>query len=140
MILARVEWTGVKEAQTRIERRIFSLSGRDSKMYGDIQRVVYQSTAVNFAAQGRPNWAKRKSAYAWPILAKTGRLFDSTLSSILRPWEHLNAVHRLNIWCMFYGVFHQYGQGQKKRPFVRLMAQERRDIGKILNASLRGAE
>jgi phage gpG-like protein len=138
MILARVEWKGVAEAQKRIERRIFKLTGKDPVMFGEIQQIPYKSTAMNFASQGRPGWKARKYVYAWPILAKTGKLLDTTLKSILRPWQHMPGKHTLNISSIFYGLFHQYGMGQEIRRYVSLLSEEKKAITTILRKHLRG--
>lgn len=138
MILARCEWTGAEEAKQRIEKRIFTLTGKDPEMFGKIQQVVYKSTSVNFASQGRPAWIERKFSYAWPILLKTGKLLDSTLASILIPWQHLSTSHLLNISSISYGIFHQYGQRQAVRRYVNVAPDEKKAITAILREYLRG--
>lgn len=138
MIIAKVKVNGISEAQRQIERRIFKLTGKDPKMYGDIQQVVYKSTAVNFASQGRPVWQTRKFRYSWPILAKTGKLLDTTLKSILRQWQHLGDRHLLNISSIFYGLFHQYGGRQVIRRYVSLSPDEKRSITTVIRRALKG--
>jgi phage gpG-like protein len=142
MLLARVETRGIEEAKKRIEKRIFKLSGKDPKVYGDIQQIVYQSTATNFGSQGRPSWPVRSPAYeekaTWPILAKTGKLLNSVLRSIQNPWKHQGKRHLLNIYSIFYGFFHEYGKRQKIRRFVSLLGQEKRQITAVLKRALHG--
>jgi phage gpG-like protein len=136
MITARVETRGVEEAKDRIEKRIFRLTGQDPAMFGEIQKAVYVSTATNFASQGRPRWTGRSPSYeekaTWPILAKTGKLLDSVLNSIQRPWEHRGKSHFLNIYSVFYGLFHEYGKGQKVRRFVSMIGTEKKAIAAII--------
>jgi phage gpG-like protein len=142
MITARVETRGVNEAKDRLEKRVLKLTGQDPAMFGETQRSVYESTSINFASQGRPQWAERSPAYeekaTWPILAKTGKLLDSVLKSIQKPWEHRGRSHFLNIFSIFYGLFHEYGKGQKVRRFVSLIGAEKKAITAILKRHLRG--
>lgn len=142
MIAFRIEKKGVEETRARIEKRIFALTGKDPAMLGEIQKAVASSTAANFVAQGRPRWAKRSPAYekkaTWSILRKTGKLLDSVLDSIQRPWDHQGKSHFLNIYSVFYGFFHEYGKSQKIRRFVSLTITERKHIPTIVKRYMRG--
>jgi len=157
MILARVEWTGAKEAIERLRKRQFKLTGKDPVMYGKIQQVIYKSTSVNFASKGRPQWVARSPSYEawamkkygtfWPPLLMTGKLLDTTLKSIQAPWEHANNVHRLNIKSIWYGTSHQYGatinlKGRTykipKRKYIVIQASENRKIKDIIKQAMKG--
>lgn len=157
MILARVEWKDAKEAPERLRRRIFALTGKDPKMLGDIQRVIYRSTSVNFASKGRPQWAERSLSYQawalkkygtfWPPLLMTGKLFDTTLKSIQSPWQHEGKTHKLNIKSIWYGTTHQYGatinrNGKTykipKRKYILIQASEKQEVTAIIKKAMRG--
>lgn len=134
MILASVKGADIAGATKRLERIEFRLTGRDPSMFQDIQQIVYQSTAVNFASQGRPHWKARKKPQPWPILAKSGKLLRTVLESITRPWKHRGISHHLEVIGPLnekgypYGHKHQYGWGIVARPFLKLMADERTKI------------
>lgn len=148
MIKARVQWQNQDDVVKRLERRAAHLSGKETKMFGELQQLVYQSTSINFASSGRPRWKERSPGYRawaeqkygtfWPPLLRTGKLFDTTLNSIQRPWQHQGKKHLLNINSMYYGYFHQYGKGQAIRKYLNLTAAEKKAGTAIIKKYLKG--
>jgi len=121
------EITGFEKAMQHLDQMKAGLKAK--KTYDDISNVMIESTQSNFQAGGRdPQWLERKKTYPWPILNKTGKMRDQSLSE-LRIWLRQNQLNILNVYSTFYAKFHQYGTIHLPvRKFIKLLEQEKEQI------------
>jgi phage gpG-like protein len=104
-----VDVDGLAKAQERMAMmKARSLSYVDVFVYA--KKILALSNAENFTSSGLPSggWSPRKDRYAWPIMRRTGNLFNSvsTLSGPETVIGPRSASFGTNVE---YAKFHQYG-------------------------------
>jgi phage gpG-like protein len=154
MIVASLQWHQGQNAIKHLERLQLATSVKDPQILREIQQVIYQSTATNFASKGRPLWRERSESYKrwamrtyktfWPPLLRTGTLFRTTLASISRPWKRKENSNILEIWSAWYGQYHQQTSRTRsrklpRRPYILVQPDEKREIRALIRKSIREA-
>jgi phage gpG-like protein len=79
-------------------------------VFNEARRMLERSNAENFTTGGLPvgGWKPRKGTYAWPLMIRTGKLFNSLTNLRGNP----NVVTPLEAQfgtSVEYAKFHQYG-------------------------------
>jgi phage gpG-like protein len=125
------EVIGFEQAIKHLDQMKAGLKAK--KTYDDISNIMVESTQNNFQAGGRdPQWPERKRTYPWPILNKTGKMKNQSLSE-LKIWLRQGQLNILNVYSTVYAKFHQYGTGRLPvRKFVKLLDQEKEQIINVI--------
>ena len=125
------EIIGFEQAMKHLDQMKAGL--RAKKTYDDISDIMVKSTQSNFQAGGRdPQWPERKRTYTWPILNKTGKMKDQSLSE-LRIWLQQGHQYILNVYSTYYAKYHQYGTKRLPvRKFIKLLEQEKQQVITII--------
>ncbi len=129
--MAKWEITGFEQAMKHLDQMKAGIKAK--KTYDDISNVMMNSTQSNFQAGGRdPQWPERKRSYPWPILNKTGKMKNQSLSE-LRVWLQQGRLNILNVYSTFYAKYHQYGTTRLPvRKFVKPLEQEKQQMMTII--------
>lgn len=107
----------VAKALQRLES--MNLRAKNFKpVYSDAKDYLEKANAANFAAGGLPSggWKPRKDAYAWPIMKKTGRLFNSLTNMSGPPNTVTPTGAHIFGTDVEYAKFHQYGSFDRSLP------------------------
>lgn len=101
----------VDDAAVRNSLRMMQVRSKDfSPVFSRAKEKLEQSNSANFAAGGLPSggWRPRKSVYGWPIMRRTGNLFNS-LANMVGPENVVTPLFARFGTNVEYAKFHQYG-------------------------------
>jgi phage gpG-like protein len=79
-------------------------------VFQEARRMLEKANAENFTTGGLPvgGWKPRKDAYAWPLMKRTGKLFNSLVN--LRGNPNVITSNEAHFGTSVeYAKFHQYG-------------------------------
>ena len=92
----------------------------------DIGRLMVDSVHQNFEEEGRPAWEPRLVDVPWPILRKTGALYNSIHYSVFGAEVNIDTDSD-------YGMFHQEGTDRMvARPFLEIQPEDETMIMDLL--------
>lgn len=101
----------VDDAQARMALRMMELRSKSFlTVFQRAKERLEQSNRANFLSNGLPvgGWKPRKAVYAWPVMRRTGRLFNS-LANLAGPENVVTPLAAQFGTSVDYAKFHQYG-------------------------------
>jgi phage gpG-like protein len=101
----------VDDAKTRQRLRMMELRAKNfSLVFERAREELERSNRANFLSNGLPvgGWKPRKAVYAWPVMRRTGRLFNS-LANLAGPENVVTPMSAQFGTSIEYAKFHQYG-------------------------------
>ncbi len=109
MIKASVDVDGIPKVQARMtamQARGLTFQPVFSRARDQLERA----NRANFASSGFlvGGWQRRKDAYSWPLMRRTGRLFNS-LANLRGPANVITPKYAQFGTNVDYAKFHQYG-------------------------------
>jgi phage gpG-like protein len=101
----------VDDAKVRQRLRMMGVRAKNfSPVFEQAREDLERSNRANFMSNGLPvgGWKPRKAVYAWPVLQRTGRLFNS-LTNLAGPENVVTPMSAQFGTSVEYAKFHQYG-------------------------------
>jgi phage gpG-like protein len=101
----------VDDAKTRQRLRMMEVRSKNfTPVFERAKQELERSNRTNFLSNGLPvgGWKPRTAVYAWPIMRRTGKLFNS-LANLAGPENVVTPMAAQFGTDVEYAKFHQYG-------------------------------
>lgn len=110
----------IDDATTRNRLRMMEVRSKNfSPVFERAKTELERSNRENFLANGLPSggWRPRKAVYGWPIMRRTGKLFNS-LANMVGPENVITPMAAQFGTNVEYAKFHQYGTEKMAKRLV----------------------